>query len=201
MPAAACRHLARFATGRAWLRTLHAAAAPIAALLLLALSASTASASAQEGIGVRPWPENWFSDLPAVDMTGTWVFDPAGSDPMLADWQGREVIYEINHQAAFIILEFRVQGAQSNTQRYNWDGTIQRFERGGRVVEEAARWTDAGRTLQIAGRHWDPTEPEDRVEYGFRYRMRGDVLDFVQDNDTGNTVWRFQRREGRNAGR
>lgn len=155
-----------------------------------------AAARAQEGIGSRPWPMDWFSDLPSVDMTGTWVFDPSTSDPMLVVWQDRDVSYEINHQAAFIILEFKVRGAESNVQRYRWDGTIQQFERGGRLVEEAARWTDAGRTLQVAGRHWDPGEPDVRVEYRFSYRMRGDVLEFVQENDTGNTVWRFRRERG-----
>jgi hypothetical protein len=140
---------------------------------------------------------DWFSDLPAVDLTGTWTFDASRSDPMLSDWQDAEVSYEINQQAAFIILEFKVPGSQSNTQRYRWDGTIQRFERGGRVVEEAARWTEAGRTLQIAGRHWDPTEPEEREEYGFFYRMRGDELEFVQENASGRTVWRFRRQQGR----
>jgi len=129
-------------------------------------------------------------------MTGEWTFNAGASDPMLSSWQDRVVKYRINQQAAFIVLEFLVEGSQSNTQRYTWDGTIQRFERGGRQVEEAARWTDAGRTLEIAGRHWDPTEPEERVEYRFAYRMKGDRLEFVQSDEAGETVWRFDHVRG-----
>lgn len=153
------------------------------------------SAAAQEGqdIGVRPWPVDWFSDLPAVDLTGEWLFNAGTSDPMLATWEGQRVVYEISQQGAFVILDFKVPGSQSNRQRYSWDGTIQRFERGGRLVEEAARWTEAGRVLEIAGRHWDPQSPEEREEYRFTYTLRGDVLTFVQRNATGETVWRFDR--------
>jgi hypothetical protein len=151
----------------------------------------------QQEVGTRPWPEDWFSDLPAVDMSGTWVFDPDSSDPMLSTWQGREVTYEIIQQAAFIILDFKVTGSESNRQRYSWDGTIQRFDRGGRLAEEAARWTDAGRTLEIVGRHWDPETPGERAEYRFTYQLRNDQLVFVQESDSGRTVWRFDRSEGR----
>ncbi len=139
------------------------------------------------------WPGDWLSDFPAVDMTGTWLFDPAVSDPMIGAWEGHEVMYVISHQAAFIMLEFRVPGVQSNMQRYTWHGTIQRFERAGRQVEEAARWTDGGRLFEVAGRHWDPTAPEDRSEYRFTYEVIGDQLTFVQESETGKTAWRFSR--------
>jgi hypothetical protein len=169
------------------------AAVAAASMHAIRAPAPLAAAKGPQEVGTRPWPEDWFSDLPAVDMTGTWVFDADGSDPMLAVWQDREVKYEINQQAAFILLEFVVPGSQSNTQRYSWDGTIHRFERGGRTVEEAARWTRAGRMLEIAGRHWDPTAPEDRTEYRFTYEVRGDRLVFTQESDTGTTIWRFDR--------
>lgn len=173
------------------------AASPAApAVVASGPSAAIAVTGPRQQLGSRPWPEDWFSDLPAVDMTGEWVFNPDVSDPMLSTWQGRVVKYRISQQAAFILLEFLVEGSTSNTQRYSWNGTIQRFERGGRQVEEAARWTDAGRTLEIAGRHWDPTEPEERVEYRFAYRMDGDRLEFVQSDEQGETVWRFDRVRG-----
>jgi len=126
-------------------------------------------------------------------MTGSWLFDPDGSDPMPESWQGKEVRYEINQQGAFIVLDFRVPGSGSNEQTYRWDSTIARFERGGRLVEEAARWTEAGRMLEIAGRHWDPATPEDRTTYRFAYTLRGDVLTFVTEDETGRTAWRFRR--------
>ncbi len=103
------------------------------------------------------------------------------------------VKYVISHQAAFIVLEFQVPEVQSNTQRYSWNGVIQRFERGPRQVEEAARWTDAGRMLEIVGRDWDPTVSEERSEYRFTYVMDGDQLTFVQESESGTTVWRFSR--------
>jgi hypothetical protein len=145
---------------------------------------------------------DWFSDLPAVDLSGTWVFDPAQSDPMLAEWSEHEVRYEIRQESARIILDFRVGEAGINTQTYRWDGTIQRFERGDRQVQEAARWTDAGETLEVAGRHWSPLAPDERVHYRFAYSRRGDVLTFVQENDAGRTRWAFVRgREQGPAGR
>ena len=150
-------------------------------------------AAAVQQLGGNVWPSDWFSDLPAVDMTGTWLFDAAASDPMLESWKGRGVKYVISHQAAFIVLEFQVPEVQSSTQRYSWNGVIQRFERGPRQVEEAARWTEAGRMLEIVGRDWDPTVSEERSEYRFTYVMDGDQLTFVQESESGRTVWRFSR--------
>lgn len=157
------------------------------------LIAAPAAAQEPQDADARPWPVDWFSDLPAVDLTGEWVFNPDASDPMLSSWEGLRVAYDIRQQGAFIILDFDVPGSQSNRQRYSWDGTIQRFERGGRLVEEAARWTDAGRVLEIAGRHWNPESPGEREEYRFTYTVADDVLTFVQENSTGRTVWRFDR--------
>lgn len=126
-------------------------------------------------------------------MTGTWVFDAAASDPMIDAWSGGEVKYVIVHQAAFIVLEFQVPEMGVNTQRYSWNGIVHRFDRGGRQVEEAARWTEAGRMLEIVGRDWDPMRPEERSEYRFTYTMNGDHLTFVQEAGSGTTVWRFSR--------
>ena len=146
--------------------------------------------------GLEVWPVDWFSDLPALDLSGTWIFDAAQSDPMLPDWSEQEVRYEIRQESARIILEFRVGEAGVNTQVYRWDGTIQRFERGDRQVQEAARWSDAGRTLEVAGRHWSPLAPDERVHYRFEYSRRGDLLTFVQENDAGRTRWAFVRERG-----
>ncbi len=145
----------------------------------------------QPQLGAEIWPVDWFTDMPAVELTGTWLFDPDASDPMVAAWAESEIRYEINQQAAFIVLDFQVKGIESNTQTYRWGATIERFERGGRQVEEAARWTGAGRVLEIIGRHWNPSSPDDKIDYRFTYRAQSDVLTFVQENESGATVWRF----------
>lgn len=165
----------------------------VAACVLLLAGVSVVPPTSAQQPGREVWPRDWFSDLPAVDMTGTWVFDAAASDPMLDSWEGRGVTYVISQQAAFIVLEFQVREMEANKHRYSWNGVIQRFERGGRQVEEAARWTEAGRMLEIVGRDWDPAVPEERREYRFTYVMNGDQLTFVQESETGRTVWRFSR--------
>ena len=147
----------------------------------------------QQQIGVEVWPPDWFTDMPAVELTGTWLFDPDTSDPMIGAWASSEIRYEINQQGAFIVMAFRVKDVESNTQRYRWDAKIERFQRGGRQVEEAARWTDAGRMLEVVGRIWNPETPEQKSEYRFTYTARNDVLTFVQENESGTTVWRFAR--------
>ena len=112
---------------------------------------------------------------------------------MIDAWAASEIRYEINQQGAFIVLEFRVADVESNTQSYRWDARIERFERGGWQVEEAARWTDAGRMLEIVGRHWSFETPEQKSAYRFTYTARNNVLTFVQENEFGTTVWRFVR--------
>ena len=176
---------------------------PPAAFLFLACGAllvGSAVAAAQADPDARggqeptqPWPADWFTDFPSIDLTGTWNFDPERSDPMLTVWQEKEVRYEINQHPTFIVLEFLVEGGRSNRQTYRWDGTLHRFERGERQVEEAARWTRGGRALEVRGRHWDPLSPDEIVEYGFLYEARGNTLTFTQENETGRTVWRFVR--------
>lgn len=149
---------------------------------------------AQEDLRLEGPSDAWISDVPAVDLSGTWVFDPESSDPMLEGWEGREVVYDISQGPGTIILEFRVEEGSTSRQAYRWDGTIRRFERGGRKVEERARWTEAGRVLEIQGKHWDPTAPEEVTEYGMRYELSGDVLSFIQTDAGGRILWRFTRR-------
>ncbi len=163
------------------------------ALCFVAVSASSQEQQQQQQIGIDVWPLDWLTDMPAVELTGTWLFDPEISDPMVGAWATHEIRYEINQQGAFIVLDFRVKDVESNTQSYSWDAKIQRFERGGRRVEEAARWTDGGRMLEVVGRHWSPETPEQKSEYRFAYTARNNVLTFVQENESGTTVWRFVR--------
>ena len=157
------------------------------AALLLPISGNASGLQQQQ----ESWPPDWFTDLPAVDLSGSWLFDAERSDPMLGEWAEREVRYVIDQRSASILLEFRAGGEQANAQTYRWDGVIKEFQRGARQVQEAARWTLAGRRLEVAGRHWNPGEPEALEHYRFTYETRGDVLTFVQENESGRTVWRF----------
>ncbi|MFQ5742073.1 MAG: hypothetical protein ACE5HV_00635 [Acidobacteriota bacterium] len=139
------------------------------------------------------WPTGWVSDFPAVDFSGSWRFDAGHSDPMLEVWRGRQISYRIDQQPSHIVLEFVVEGGHTSTQTYRWDGTVHRYEKGMTQVEEIARWTGAGRILEVAGHRW-PLNTPDRVEsYTFRYQVAADVLSFSQVNDTGTTVWKFVR--------
>ena len=55
--------------------------------------------------------------------------------------------------------------------------------------------------LEIVGRDWNPAVSEERREYRFTYVMAGDQLTFVQESESGRTVWRFSRqRIPRDAG-
>lgn len=166
----------------------------LALAAVLALGTWIPARAAQDNVVLESPGDAWISDVPSVDFTGTWVFDPDSSDPMLETWAGREVVYEITQGPGNIVLEFRVEGGSANRQLYRWDGTVNRFERGGRQVEERARWTDAGRVLEVRGEHWDTTAPDDVTGYRFRYELSGDVLTFRQTDASGTTVWRFVRR-------
>ena len=119
---------------------------------------------------------------------------------MIDAWAASEIRYEISQQATFIVLDFRVKDVASNRQSYRWGATVEHFERGGLQVQEAARWTNAGRTLEVVGRHWDPQTPEQKTEYRFTYAERAGVLTFVQENESGATVWRFVRERIRAVG-
>ena len=138
-------------------------------------------------------PPGWVSDIPLVDLTGTWGFDPQASDPMIEIWRDKKVSYRIDQQSSFIVLEFLVGEGQTSQQRYLWNGTVHRFQRGAADVEEMARWSAAGRTLEVIGRGWDRDAPDEINYYSLRYVTRGRQLTFVQENDTGKTVWVFDR--------
>ncbi len=162
-----------------------------AAALVAALLAG-AAAGAQETAPDPQWGA-WISEVPTVDLSGRWVFDPEISDPMIEEWRGRRIEYRVRQSPATIVLEFLPEQGRGNTQVYRWDGSIAAFERGGRQVRERARWDNGGRTLRIEGRHWAPGD--DTVErYEFIYRLESSsVLAFVQQDEFGQTVWRFRR--------
>lgn len=160
-----------------------------ALLLACFLSLSPALTLQQEDV----WSQGWLSDIPVVDLSGSWRFDPGSSDAMVAEWAGREIHYQIQQNPTHIVLDFEVEGGYSSQQRYRWDGTVRRSTRDSTVIEEIARWTEAGRALEVAGRWWLQDTPDEITTYRLRYEMRFDRLTFVQTNATGTTVWRFVR--------
>ncbi len=137
------------------------------------------------------WSEGWVSDIPVVDMTGSWLFDSDASDPMVEAWRERDVRYQISQQPDHIDFEFIVEGGYSIEQSYRWDGTVRRFNRNGSEVEEIARWTDAGRVFQIRGRRSPEDAPDDIMAYELRYELGIFKFTFTQTNETGSTVWTF----------
>lgn len=139
------------------------------------------------------WPTPWISEVPSVDLTGTWRFLPDRSDPMLETWRGEEVLYRIRQESGRIVLEFVPGGGRTNEQTYRWDGSTAEFERGETQVRERARWSQSGRTLEIVGRWWLNTEPTEIHEYTYRYRLERSLLVFEQRDDSGTTTWRFRR--------
>ncbi|MFW6198458.1 MAG: hypothetical protein ACOC5E_01405, partial [Acidobacteriota bacterium] len=172
------------------------------------LLAGGAAAQEQEQEGQRPragveqtepeleWPGR-VSELPVVDLSGTWVFDPEISDPMVDAWRGRRVEYRVEQQSDFIRLEFRPEDGQGNNQTYRWNGRVIAFERGSTEVRELAAWVDGGRVLEVVGRWWSPEDITDIHSYTFRYSLQGfDVLVLEQVDPHGSTTWRFQRAEG-----
>ena len=131
------------------------------------------------------------SDIPVVDLTGSWLFDPDASDPMIEAWRDREVRYQISQQPDHIDFEFLVEGGYSTKQSYRWDGTVTRFDRSGAQVEEIARWTDAGRVFEVRGRWWPEDTPDDIAVYELRYALHILEITFTQTNESGSTVWTF----------
>lgn len=152
---------------------------------------------AQEPRTVGPPEMGWtpeISEVPLVDLSGSWRFAPRLSDPMVQQWRDVPVLYGIQQLSDRILLDFRPEGGRSNVQAYRWNGEVEDFERGQTEVRERARWTDGGRMLVIEGRWWDPDIPDELNAYTFRYRLDGpDRLVFVQENESGETVWVFER--------
>jgi hypothetical protein len=141
----------------------------------------------------------WISDVPIVDLSGTWVYDAARSDPMLKDWQGEDgdgdVIYEIFHQPDRIVLRFLPAAGDSTVESFSWTGRVEADRRDGMSIRQRAHWTAGGRVFEIEGRWWlIAGEPEPR-HFAYRYQLEGnDTLIFTQEDDHGATVWRFRRR-------
>lgn len=169
-------------------------AASILILVVLALGVTLAAADSSVDQQQRDvWSEGWVSDIPVVELTGTWLFDPKSSDPMVEAWREREVRYQISQQPDHIDFEFVVEGGYSILRSYRWDGTVTRFNRSGSEVEEIARWTDAGRVFEVRGRRWLEETPDDVTNYELRYEMRIFKITFTQTNHSGSTVWTFTR--------
>lgn len=180
------------------------AATGLLVALLAVAPAATGDPSLQESQSQEPqpgalpradleWPSPWLSDVPMVDLSGTWRFDPEGSDPMVEAWRGREVLYHVRQGSGRIVLVFAPEDGRSNRQVYRWDGSVSRFERGDASVAERARWTEGGRVLEVVGRWWLNEEESNVHAYRFTYALRGDRLTFVQSDDSGTTSWHFQR--------
>jgi len=167
----------------------------IPALLVLLLLTAPA---AQQPQGNTPPEMGWtpvVSELPLVDLSGSWRFLPRDSDPMVQQWRDAAVLYEIQQLADRILLDLHPdEDARSTARAYRWDGAVEEFENGSAEVRERAFWADGGRMLVIEGRWWDPAAPRELDAYTFRYSLDGpDRLVFVQENDSGETVWIFER--------
>lgn len=140
-------------------------------------------------------------EVPLVDLTGSWSFVEAESDPMVEAWRGREVQYLITQTPDRIVLDFRPAEGTRTLQGYRWDGSVVSFERDGTQVRERARWTDGGRVLEVEGRWWPIEDPSDLGRYTYRYRLEGpDRLVLAQSDPYGQTVWHFARGESPNQG-
>lgn len=166
-----------------------------APLLLSAICAAPAAGqtAGQAGAPELDWSDG-VSELPIVDLTGTWLFVPEDSDPMVEIWQGRQVEYVVTQTGDRIVLDFRPEDGRRNVQGYRWNGTVSSFRRGDAEVRERARWTDGGRSLVIEGRWWTPDDLETINAYTFVYRLDGpNELVFVQRDEHGETTWRFER--------
>ena len=147
----------------------------------------------------REDPElNWsprISDMPMTDLTGEWVFDSAGSDPMVEVWRDRRILYSIEQQPGYIRLEFRPENGRPNIRTYRWDGGVAKFERGEAEVRERGLWTDGGDAFEIEGRWWNFDDTATIHSYRFSYRVERALLEFSQSDEHGETVWRFRREQ------
>jgi hypothetical protein len=171
----------------------------LASLAVLALAVPRA-AHAQEGPVTLVEPDEadldwmpWISDVPTVDLSGTWVYEKRGSDPLPDAWRGAPVVYEIFQQLDRIVLRLRT-GGETVVQNLTWTGAIVPRNQQGMEIRERTRWADNGRTLEIDGRWWLPGETPEPQPFLYRYRLDGrDTLIVTQDDDYGSTTWRFRR--------
>jgi hypothetical protein len=150
-------------------------------------------------VSQEPAPAIEWSDavleVPLADLSGSWLFVPGDSDPMVEDWRDREILYVITQVPDRIVLDFRPAGGSVSARGYRWDGSVVSLERDRTQIRERARWTDGGRVLEIEGRRWADDDPSEITSYLLRYRLDGpDRLIFVQADAYGETIWRFRRR-------
>lgn len=173
------------------------------ALLLVGLLLPAAGLASQELPVMVVDPENveldwlpWISDVPIVDLSGTWAFDAERSDAMIGEWRGRVVRYEVYQQLDRIILRFR-PGGDEILQNLTWTGAIISRREGETRIRERTRWSQGGRVFEIEGRYWRIDEPEpDPQRYVYRYQLDGrNTLVVTQEDDYGVTVWRFRRQD------
>lgn len=137
----------------------------------------------------------WISDVPIVDLSGTWVFVARGSDPMIEAWRDQTVVYEVYQQLDRIVVRFRT-GGEIVARNLTWTGAIVPRNEDGVEFRERTRWTDGGRTLEIEGRWWLPGEAPEPERYLYRFRLDGrDTLVVIQQDDHGTTTWRFVRQD------
>ena len=171
------------------------------AAVLLALLLPAAVLQAQDLPVTVVDPENvdldwlpWISDVPIVDLSGNWAFEPDRSDPMIGEWRERSVTYEVYQHLDRIILRFR-PGSDEILQNLTWTGGIVSRREGDTQIRERTRWTRGGRVFEVEGRWWRLDEPEpDPQHYAYRYELDGrDILVVTQEDEFGVTVWRFRR--------
>ncbi len=172
------------------IRTREALLYACAAGLLLA----SAVASAQQGNPDPPleWA-SWISEVPLVDLSGDWAFDPDTSDPMVEEWRDRVIHYTITQSNDHIELKFEPQDGPPTLQSHRWDGLVTRSRQGQMEIRERAGWRDGGRTFFVDGRRWNYADTLASA-YELVYQLGGGgTLVFTQRDEFGQTVWRFRR--------
>ena len=139
------------------------------------------------------WPHPWLSEIPVVDLSGTWRFDPAISDPMVEVWRDREVLYRIEQHSGQMLMVFEPADGLVNRRLYRWGSETKSFNRDEVEVRERTRWIAAGRTFEVIGRWWPINDPRLLGSYRLLYEIASGMLVVTQEDDHGETVWRFRR--------
>lgn len=161
-------------------------------MLGLLLPAAVARAQKGNSSPALEWA-SWISDVPLVDLSGKWIFDPDASDPMIEEWRDRVIHYTITQYSGHIELRFEPRDRGPTVQTYRWDGTVTRSQQGDFETRQRARWRDGGRTFFIEGRRWRYSDTV-ATAYELVYRLAGvGTLVFTQRDDYGQTEWRFRQ--------